>query len=121
MRADLTCLGVDQCDIDAAPRVDALLPSLDDPAAALGCAWVVEGSGLGGRVLSLRLAAILGAGRAADAGTFLGWQPLQSQRWSGCCAAVEACGADPLRHATMVAAAVAIFDIFEGWLMAPSC
>ncbi len=119
LRSDLICLGIDRCDIDAAPRADTLLPPLEDPAAALGCAWVVEGAALGGRVLSLRLGTILGPGRAAHAGTFLAWQPAQADRWTGCCAAVEACGKDPQRHVSMVTAAVATFDLFENWLMPP--
>ena len=120
LRSDLALLGIDQQTIGAASRADALLPSLDDPAAALGCAWAVEGSALGGRVLSLRLESILGAHLAADAGTFLACQPEAAERWRGCCAALEACGADPLRHATMLAAAVATFELFERWLMDPS-
>jgi heme oxygenase len=104
LRSDLAFLGIDQGTIDTAPQADVLLLSLHNPAAALGCAWVVEGSSLGGRVLSLRLDAILGAGRAAGAGTFLASHPGQTDRWSGCCAAVEACGADNQRRATMTAA-----------------
>ncbi len=120
LRSDLAFLGIDQATIDAAPRADALLTGLDNPAAALGCAWVVEGSALGGRVLSLHLNTILGPARAEEAGTFFAFQPGQSNRWIGCCEAVEACGADPLRRASMVTTASAVFDLFEHWRTDPS-
>jgi heme oxygenase len=121
LRSDLSFLGVDQAAIDDAPSAATLLPVLDNAAAALGCAWVVEGSALGGRVMSRRLNAILGTAGAGGAGTFLATQPGQSDRWIGCCAAVEACGADPRHHIDMRNAAVAVFDVFERWLTDPSC
>jgi heme oxygenase len=46
LRSDLAAFGVDRLEIEAAPRAHALLPPLNDAAAALGCAWVVEGSAL---------------------------------------------------------------------------
>jgi heme oxygenase len=65
-------------------------------------------------VLSRQLAVILGA--SAAGGTFLAVQPQQPERWSACCAAIEACGTDEQDRAKMVAGAVAMFAAVETWL-----
>jgi heme oxygenase len=115
LRQDLAVLGYGLDALAAAPYADAaILPPMDDIAAALGCAWVVEGSALGGEVLSRQLGAILGATRAG--GRFLAFQPQQPERWRQCCAAIEDCGIDEQRRAAMVAAAVATFAAVETWL-----
>jgi heme oxygenase len=115
---DLRALGLDAAAIVAAPMADALLPSLTHPAAALGCAWVVEGSALGGVVLARRLAA---APALAGSGSF--FQPAeghagdrQALRWRACCRALDECGAAPDRWVAMRDAAQATFDAFETWL-----
>jgi heme oxygenase len=117
LRRDLAALGVSDARIAAAPSAGALLPPLGTEAAALGCAWVVEGSALGGRVLARGLGTILGANTEAGGSFFLP-APGQPERWRRCCAAVESCGAEPARCAAMVDAAAGIFGVFETWLAA---
>lgn len=116
LRADLAALGRAHPTIKAIPRGDALLPPLDDPASALGCAWVVEGSALGGRVMSSRVDAMLRIGQSDGGGSFFALDPGQPDRWRGCCDAVERCGAEPDGLAVMTHAAVATFTAFETWL-----
>jgi heme oxygenase len=118
LRHDLAALGVDDAAIDAAPEAGALLPRLDDPAAALGCAWVIEGSALGAKVMAARLDTMLGADAAA-CGTFFRAEPQQTQQWRACCDSVAACGADAARRDAMLAAAEATFDAFAVWLDPP--
>jgi heme oxygenase len=115
LRADLIALGVTEATIRDSATADALLPACEDVATALGCAWVMEGSALGGRVLSRHLAPILGPD-ATEGGRFFASQPGQAVRWAGCCEAIEACGADPVRRAAMLASAAATFDAVAAWL-----
>ncbi len=122
LRMDLAYLGFGSASIAAAARADTLLPVIDCPAAALGCAWVVEGSSLGGAVLGQKLIAILGSTGAKHGGAFLSSIPEQADRWRGCCAAVELCGSDALGRTTLENASVATFDAFEAWFgKKPSC
>ena len=114
LRANLLGLGMDDAAIAGAPRADTFLPLLGNPAAALGCAWVVEGSALGGRILARQVAVVFGPDAAAS--SFFAPAPGQSERWQACCAAVEACGADPTHSVAMCAAATATFEAFEAWL-----
>jgi len=115
LRADLAALGLSDSDIAASPTADALLPPMSSPAAALGCAWVVEGSAAGGRVMARRVGAILGHG-CAGGGLFLSPDPARPASWRGCCDAVEACGKVPNSMAVMADAAMATFAAFETWL-----
>jgi heme oxygenase (biliverdin-IX-beta and delta-forming) len=119
LRADLAALGVGQPEIDAAPRAQALLPPLADPASALGCAWVVEGSALGGRVMSAKIKGTLQLTREAEGHAFFSADPGQPARWRGCCEALEACSARPDGLPAMVRAATATFAAFETWLDVP--
>lgn len=114
LHADLRALGTDDAAIAGAPRADAMLPVLDNAAAALGCAWVVEGAAPGGRIMARQVAIAFGPGVAAN--SFLALPPGQTERWQACCAAIEACGADPAQGAAMCAAATATFEAFEAWL-----
>ena len=120
LRGDLAALGLGSPEIEAAPRAHALLPSLADPASALGCAWVVEGSALGGRAMSAKVDALLDLASIVGGGTFFASDPGQPARWRGCCEAVEACGAQADSLALMIRAAMTTFAAFEAWLDMPS-
>ncbi len=119
LRRDLQALGIPTGEIAAAPTAGGLLPPLDDPAASLGCAWVVEGSALGGRVLARHVESIVSTsvGAATTPGSsFFESGPLQAERWRACGHALEACGADPVRRGTILHAATATFAAFEASL-----
>jgi len=117
LRMDLRLLGYDAGSIDAVPRADALLPPLRTASAALGCAWVIEGSALGGKLLAPILRETLGIG-SDSGGAFLAPLPSQGERWRACCAAIEAQGVHPWRRAEIVAAAEATFAAFADWIEA---
>jgi len=114
LRADLAAIGDSAGRIGEVPNASGLLPRLDHPAAALGCAWVVEGSHLGARVLAPAAAAIISS--TGPGWTFFAPEQHQLARWRACCDAIEACGADTDGRAAMAAAAAATFAAFEQWL-----
>ncbi len=115
LRDDLCHLGVGFAAMATAETADVPLPPIESPAAALGCAWVVEGSALGGRVLARRFSALADASWAS-AGLFFRPPPRQQDRWAACCAAVEDCGGDLAQVEAMTKAAVGTFAAFIAWL-----
>lgn len=93
LRADLQALGANDGELAAWPRA-TVLPALDEPGAAVGSLYVLEGSTLGGQMISRRFAAELGItpgaggeffnGYGADTGThwrkFGQWAEIQSEQ-----------------------------------------
>ena len=114
---DLMILGMDTARIAAAPSAGGLLPRLDDPIAALGCAWVVEGASAGRQVLARHAAGIVGALYPGGA-TFFQPDPRQADRWAACCAALDRCEGNSVGRQAILAAAAQTFDAFETWLEA---
>ena len=104
--------------MSALPRCPPLSTPLD-PAAAFGCAYVLEGSTLGGRVLlplvadTLHLTADHGATFLASYGAEVPamWQSF-SAALDGWCCSLE-------RQSRAVQAAVATFDALADWLCGP--
>jgi heme oxygenase len=90
------------------------LPAVGSPGAPVGCVYVIEGAGHGGRIMTQRLDTLLGAGVTAGRRFFLG-SPADPASWSQCCAAVEQCAADGHIDA-MIAATVDTFGTLENWL-----
>jgi heme oxygenase len=115
LRRDLVALGTPQSLITAAATADNVLPVLATPAAALGCAWVVEGSALGGRLLAQHVASIIGDGEESGGSFFLS-NPEPPARWVACCDAVNACGMEPGQRAAILSAASATFEAVGAWL-----
>ncbi|MEF7616541.1 biliverdin-producing heme oxygenase [Aquincola sp. MAHUQ-54] len=114
---DLRELDIDDLDIEALPIVPEAAQLCRTEAAALGSLYVMEGSTLGGRMISRRLA------ESAD------WSPPQGlryfnpygdatgERWRETLARLEA--APPEHHAAIVAGAQATFALLLAW-MAPA-
>jgi heme oxygenase len=112
---DLTALGADPESFESLP-ICPDLPDHPDPAAAFGCAYVLEGGTLGGRTL-LPLVESRLAFRAAHGAAFLasyGDQVLAKWRTFG--AALDAWCCLPERQASATHAAVATFGALEQWL-----
>jgi heme oxygenase len=108
LAADRAALG------DEAPPDPAPIPAPDSAAAAMGWLYVSEGSTLGGLHLARALDPLLG--EATEGRRFLlGHGARHGAMWRECCAAIEACGAEPGRRAAMVAGAVTGFLAFEDW------
>jgi len=117
LRRDLVVLGLPDQVLSAVPRADALLPMATTPAEFLGCAWVIEGSALGGRVIAKLLNRYLGIGQE-NGGAFFAPNPRQQARWSACCEAVETCGRHTAARAAMQKAAETTMRAFACWMEA---
>lgn len=117
LRQDLISLGDTPTTLDSVPSADATLPAMSSPAEALGCAWVLEGSALGGRVMARHLQALFPS-QASGQGFFT-TDPGQPARWASCCDAVEHCSADEAGFTAMAATATQIFEAFDTWLARP--
>jgi heme oxygenase len=91
-------------------------PALSGAAAALGALYVVEGSGLGGRVIARHLASNLGVTPGAGA-SFYGGPTAEGARlrWQRLCTLLDA-GALPDDDDTLVASAVATFRFLDRWM-----
>ncbi len=107
LRADLVALG------QAATAPALPVPRFDTAAAALGCAWVVEGSALGARLIWRRLQ---DQPHLAAASGFFAADPDQPRRWAACCDALESGAADAAFRAEALAGAQATFAAFEAGL-----
>ncbi len=113
LRADLAHLGA-PVEAPLAP-----VPAFATAAHALGALYVTEGSTLGGRHLARGLDHLLPAGEGR--GFLLGHGARHGAMWQACCAAIEACGAEPGGLAGMEAGAGETFAAFEAWFSRPSC
>jgi heme oxygenase len=115
---DLVALGTGLSSVTALACCPPL-PTPLDPAAAFGCAYVLEGATLGGRVLlplvedRLHLTIAHGA-------TFLGsYGDEVPAMWQTFSAALDGWCGSPERQAHAVQAAVATFDALADWLCGP--
>lgn len=112
LRADLAWLGVAPLPFAEPP------PAIDGPAGALGALYVIEGSGLGGRVIARAVGASLGVAPGAG-GSFYGGLSAEAARarWQRLCAALDGCVAPgAAAEAALLAGALATFEGLERWL-----
>lgn len=107
LQADLAHLGL-PAEAPLAP-----VPAFPGAAEALGALYVTEGSTLGGRQLARGLDHLLPAGEGR--GFLLGHGARHGAMWAACCAAIEACGAEPGGLAGMRSGAAETFAAFEAW------
>lgn len=113
LRADLAYFG------SSAKAHAAPVPAFATAPEALGALYVTEGSTLGGRQLARGLDYLLPAGGSLREGEgrrfLLGHGARHGAMWQACCAAIEACGAEPGGLPGMQAGAAATFAAFEAW------
>jgi heme oxygenase (biliverdin-IX-beta and delta-forming) len=100
LRADLEALGWHAA--DSLP-VCARVPALDDPTAGFGCLYVLEGSTLGGQVISRHVQARLGVTPERGGRFFAGYGPATGAMW-------RAFRAVLVEHATCAGRADSIVD-----------
>ncbi len=108
---DLLILGADP---DAIPRCHHL-PVLDTFGRALGCLYVLEGSTLGARLISKRLAEHLNLGKGSGASFFNAYGEASGRRWLDFKTFVST-HTDPAQTEEIVAAARQTFQYFYNWL-----
>ena len=114
LRADLTTVGMSQQAIDALPLCGAL-PDLGSTGHIVGCLYVVEGAGLGGRVIARRLDYLLGPEVQAGRRFFLGRPDPDPLPWRLCCDILERY-AQAGHGADIVGSARRTFEAINGWL-----
>jgi heme oxygenase len=114
---DLAWFGASPQPLDAAP------PALSGPAAALGALYVIEGSGLGGRVIARHLAASLGVAPGTG-GSFYGGPTAEGARlrWQRLCALLDPADpvgdpmGGPIDDDALLAGALATFRFLDRWM-----
>lgn len=117
LEADLDRLGIDAAARAELPRIaETALPRLGSHAAAFGCLYVLEGSTLGGRVISRMIAASLGYGRTSGAGYYAGYGERTGVMWQTFVAALNAALLAADHRAAAQTAALATFDMLGDWL-----
>lgn len=112
LEADLVALGSPD------PRSLAVcesLPPLTSAAARFGCAYVLEGATLGGRIVDRHVRRVLGV-TPATGGRFLhGYGPRTGEMWQAFGAALTAFADTTATRDEVVAAAIATFRTLRRW------
>jgi heme oxygenase len=96
------------------------LPRLETRADGFGCLYVLEGSTLGGQIISRHLEQSLGITRDSGGLFFRGYGEETGLRWREFGAALTAFAADQGRHDEIVTAATATFQTLREWLRSQS-
>jgi heme oxygenase len=109
---DLFDLGVTADDARRIPRCTAL-PEINLPDHVLGCAYVLEGSNLGGRLIHKHLRTIFAGEPVLPLRFFAGDGTETGAAWRRYCAAVDAQAADVDE---LCRAACRTFDVIHAWL-----
>jgi heme oxygenase len=108
-RTQLLMRDLDALGGGAADRVDWTGPATG--AAKLGCAYVVEGSALGGKIIYRQLDYLFG--ERPQGRLFFRGLPRDSARWRSLCRQLEVEGREPGALAEMIAGATGAFALFE--------
>ena len=115
LERDLLALGVDAQALRGLPRCSDV-PRCADPAAAFGCAYVLEGATLGGRTLMPVVEARLGLTTERGAAYLASYGQAVGDMWSRFGAALEGHCRDELLRTRAASAATATFVALEAWL-----
>jgi heme oxygenase len=120
LREDLAWLGVAPLDASAVWLASGLRV-LTSQAAAMGALYVVEGSGLGGRVIARHLIQSLGVSPGAGGSFYGGTSAITARaRWELLCGHLTAKLSEPAPgmppEAAMITGAVATFQCLERWM-----
>lgn len=111
---DLRDLDIDDLDIDVLPVVPEAAELCRSPAAALGSLYVMEGSTLGGRVITRRLLESASWCPPGGLRTFYPYGDATGERWRETLARLEAAPAQ--EHELIVQGALATFALLQWWL-----
>lgn len=116
LESDLRSLGVSDSEIARLPQAPHL-PACAALEEALGCAYVLEGSTLGGQVISSHVSKALGLGAENGARFFAGYGRETWPKWKLFTEELETFGARrPESHDKVVQAAATTFRALAAWL-----
>ncbi len=115
LERDLAWLGIQASGF---PRISLCqdIPRYDCLERRLGALYVVEGSALGGRLLCRGLDRLLGPASIEGRRFFEGRGAGTGDAWRGFLDRLASVGAESMRRAALVSAAVETFEVFETWL-----
>ena len=116
LRSDLLEFGLTQAEVDALPRCSQL-PPVDTFDRALGCAYVFEGSTLGGRVIFKHLARVFPPHAAVPLRFFAGDGERTAASWRRFCVMLDGAA---VNLEELCAGACAAFDAMAAWLNEPA-
>lgn len=112
---DLRVLGWNDEAVAVIPRLEELPPS-NNAASVYGCLYVLEGSTLGGQVISHEVELRLGLTSQHGCSFFAGYGEQTRPMWTSFCRELTAfADGNPTAHDDIVAAAVETFACFETW------
>ena len=112
LETDLKALGLNSVTLDALPVCSAL-PTCTDLSTALGCLYVIEGSTLGGQILSRHFNALLNLDVENGAAFFTGYGVQTGAMWQ---TFREALMVAPVNEVALINAACETFITLERWL-----
>jgi heme oxygenase len=115
LERDLRSLGLADAALGQLPRCP-LTPRCADPAAAFGCAYVLEGATLGGRSLMPSVEARLGLSASHGAAFLASYGAAVTEMWRSFAAALDRYCAGAQQQARAAAAAIDTFTRLEAWL-----
>mgnify|MGYP003871919305 CR=1 FL=1 len=115
LERDLIALGETAETIARLPRC-AVLPALATEAEGLGCLYVVEGSTLGGQVITRQLQKSLGLAPESGDAFFSGYGAETGPRWKAFCSCLEEAAARLDQDDAIIAGANETFRTFGDWL-----
>lgn len=116
LRSDLSTLGQRSDEIDRLP-LTSFLPQVDTPARLWGCLYVLEGSTLGGRVLTRHVCQTLAVSPESGARFLASYGPEVGGMWNCFQTALRARVSSPESIAEATASARATFTAFYDWML----
>ncbi|CDN45724.1 Heme oxygenase [Paenibacillus sp. P22] len=117
LERDFTELGYSRTDIESIP-VCGSLPDVSVPARMLGYLYVMEGSTLGGQVISRKLASGLQLAPESGLSYFYAYGPDTRARWGEMRELLVREGSEPRQGGEMVEAAKETFALLDAWIHA---
>ena len=115
LERDLRALGTDPSPVSKLAQC-AAVPRPDDPAAAFGCLYVIEGATLGGRTLLPLVQKHLGLSEHRGAAYLASYGDMVAKKWRDFGVALDGWCVSPERISGAAHAAVATFEVLGDWL-----
>jgi heme oxygenase len=115
LERDLVVLGATPTSVALLPHCRSI-PDCEDPAAAFGCAYVVEGATLGGRTLLPLVERKLGLTADSGAAYLASYGEAVEERWRAFGNALNSCCSTDQDVSLAATAAAATFSALEVWL-----
>lgn len=117
LTADLSASGLSEADIQGLPRCDAILP-IQSAAEALGTLYVLEGSTLGGQMMTRHFEARLSITREQGLAFFSSYGDQVGPRWKQLCVVLDDYSQRHDEDEVIIQAACQTFERIRQWFLA---